>query len=262
MILELSDGSSALARGAAALLLGVHVAAGMVAIGFGATALFVAKGSSLHRQAGNGFLVSMLVMAGLGAAVSPFLPVANWGNVVAGVFACYLVATSWMTVRRPEGSSGRFEVGAIFVALGVVAGDVLLGLQAATSPTGAPDGTPMPAYFIFAAAAALACIGDLRLVFRRGVSGTARVTRHLWRMCLALLIACSSFFLGQQQVFPAVLRGSMLLLVPELAVLGAMLYWIILVPLARRSRRRAKVASSAEVGSELREAGALPRERA
>ncbi len=239
MILELSDGGSAVARGAAAVVLSLHVAAGMVGVSYGMVALFVTKGSRLHRRAGNGFLLAMLVMAGIGAVVSPFLPIANWGNVVAGVFTCYLVVTSWMTVRRREAGSGRFEVGALCVAFGITLGDVLLGLQAAASPMSAPDGTPVPAYFIFAAAGALATIGDLRLVVRGGITGNARIARHLWRMCLALFIACASFFLGQQQVFPASLRGSSLLLLPEFAVLGAMLYWLALVPLARWSRRRA-----------------------
>ena len=47
----------------------------------------------------------------------------------------------------------------------------------------------------------LAAIGDLRMLLRGGISGTSRITRHLWRMCYGLFIATGSFFLGQQQVF-------------------------------------------------------------
>lgn len=48
-------------------------------------------------------------------------------------------------------------------------------------------------------------------------------------MCVALLIAAFSFFLGQPQVFPRFLRGSALLLVPELAIVAAMIFWLIRV---------------------------------
>jgi uncharacterized membrane protein len=238
MILEFSDGGSAMARAAAAIILGLHIAAGIAGVSYGMVALFVSKGSRLHRRAGHGFLLAMLVMAGIGGAVSPFLPIANWGNVVAGVFTCYLVLTSWMTVRFPAGGGSRFAMGALIVALAITAGDALLGLRAAASPAIAPDGTPVPAYFIFAAAGALAALGDLRLIMRGSITGPARINRHLWRMCLALFIACASFFLGQPQVFPPPLRGSPVLLLPEVAVLGAMLYWLAIVPLWGGARRR------------------------
>jgi hypothetical protein len=45
-------------------------------------------------------------------------------------------------------------------------------------------------------------------------------------MCFALFIAAGSFFLGQQQVFPASVRGSPLLFVPVLAVLALMIFWV------------------------------------
>jgi hypothetical protein len=51
-------------------------------------------------------------------------------------------------------------------------------------------------------------------------------------MCVALLIAAFSFFVGQQKVLPQSVQGSPLLLVPEIAVLGTMLYYIF------RTRRR------------------------
>jgi hypothetical protein len=48
-------------------------------------------------------------------------------------------------------------------------------------------------------------------------------------MCVALLIAAFSFFLGQPQVFPASVRGSALLYIPEIAVLGLMIFWLVRV---------------------------------
>jgi hypothetical protein len=42
----------------------------------------------------------------------------------------------------------------------------------------------------------LAAAGDVRMLLRGGVSGTKRISRHLWRMCFGLFIAAGSFFLG------------------------------------------------------------------
>jgi hypothetical protein len=101
--------------------------------------------------------------------------------------------------------------------------------MAAMRPTRLPSDGPTAAYFVFGSIAALAAALDLRLILRHGVFGVQRITRHIWRMCVALLIAAFSFFLGQQQVFPASVRGSPLLLVPEIAVLGAMIFWLVRV---------------------------------
>ena len=65
------------------------------------------------------------------------------------------------------------------------------------------------------------------MIVRRGISGTRRLTRHLWRMCVALLIGAASFFLGQPQFSPASLRGSFILFVPEIAILGLLVFWLI-----------------------------------
>lgn len=81
-MLEVSADSSWLSRGSAALVLGLHITAGIVGIVSGAAALAFRKGSPLHRRAGNWFFVSMLVMSLIGATASPFLPRPNWGNVV------------------------------------------------------------------------------------------------------------------------------------------------------------------------------------
>lgn len=242
MILEIGADGSWLARAAAATVLAAHITAGMVGIVSGATALIARKGAALHRRAGTWFFISMLVMATIGAVLAPFLPRPNWGNVVGGVFTLYLVATSWATIRRADGGAGGFAVAALLIAIGVVATDFTLGLKAAHAAPGARGEVPVPAYFVLAAAAALAACGDLRVLLRRGVRGPARVTRHLWRMCVALLIAASSFFLGQPQVFPQVLRRPLLLVLPELLIVGLLLFWLVRVQIVDRYRRKAVAA--------------------
>jgi multisubunit Na+/H+ antiporter MnhG subunit len=48
-------------------------------------------------------------------------------------------------------------------------------------------------------------------------------------MCFGLFIATGSFFLGQQQVFPAFLRGSIFLAVLAVMPFPVMSYWLIRV---------------------------------
>lgn len=79
----------------------------------------------------------------------------------------------------------------------------------------------MPAFpfFLFGIVGLLAAFLDLRMLRAGGLCGVARLTRHLWRMTFALLIAALSFFLGQAKVFPQAVRIPGFLALPVLAVL-------------------------------------------
>lgn len=244
MILELGAADSWLARGAAALALSAHITAGCVGIASGAVALLVRKGSRLHGRAGTLFFGSILAMSAIGAVLSPFLPRPDWGNVVGGAFTFYLVATAWATVKRLPGTIGRFEFGAFLAGSAVAALSLGLGIHTANAAVRDPGAPPLAAYFVFGTIATIAAAMDLRLLVRGGVAGVARITRHLWRMCVALLIAVLSLFLGQQQVFPAALRGSPLLFLPELAVLGSLVFWMVRVRFGRRFRHDAGAIAS------------------
>jgi uncharacterized membrane protein len=94
MILQVSAESSWLVRGAAALVLAVHIGAAGIALLSGAAALLFRKGQRLHRIASNVFLVSMLTMCAIGGCVAPFLPQPQWTSVFVAVLTSYLVATS------------------------------------------------------------------------------------------------------------------------------------------------------------------------
>lgn len=216
----------------------IHVAAGGVGIVSGFVALLVAKGGPMHRQAGTVFLVSMLTMAGLAAVLA-----ALGGqklNTIAGTFTAYLVTTAWTTVRRGE-TSRRIDLAAMLVAFAVAAAGFMLGGFAAASPFGLEDADPSSGrepglYFAFAILGTLAGALDLRALRRGGANGVARLARHLWRMCLALFIAAGSFFFGQADEIPQALHGPHLM-VPPLAALALMAFWLVRVrlPSSRRT---------------------------
>ena len=66
----------------------------------------------------------------------------------------------------------------------------------------------------------VAAWGDFKTLRAGGVMGPRRINRHLWRMCAGMLIAVMSFFLGQQDEMPQQIRGSLLLWLPILTVIG------------------------------------------
>jgi uncharacterized membrane protein len=231
VILHVSPNAPVLVRDAASLILMLHIGGGATALASGAAAMILRKGARWHRLAGTLFVMSMLVMAGIGAAVAMALPQRT--SVISGVFTLYLVTTGWMTVRRRAGSVGDFELAAAFVALTVSLAEALFGFQALRGGRGLIDGVPPAADFAFATIAALAAIWDFGVIIDGGLFGPRRLARHLWRMGLALFIGTTSLFLGQSQVFPAALRDSPLLIVPPLAVLGLMIFWIARVRLSR-----------------------------
>jgi len=224
-------------RAATTAVLALHVSAGCTGIASGFAAVLLKKGQRAHQVAGTIFFVSMLTMSAIGAVVSPMLgdPVSS----TMGVFTFYMVATAWMTVQRPAGRVGRFEIGALAAVLGVAVTFAILARIGQLSPKGVIGGQPYVLGYVFGGLA-LAMGGlDLRMILRGGVAGVQRVARHLWRMCFALFVASGSLFLGQPQVFPKFLRGSPLLIGLAVAPLAFLIFWMIRVRWPRRSGVRA-----------------------
>jgi uncharacterized membrane protein len=240
MVLQPPPGSPEWLRVAAVTVLVLHVSGGLTGIASGATALIARKGGKVHRVAGKIFFGSMLVMSGIGAVGAAMFP--QWTSVVGGVFALYLVITGWAAVLRREGSVGLVDYAAFPLAAGAAVLSMSLGIEGMSSPDGTIEGLPYQPSLVFAALAALAAVCDIRVIVNRGVFGAARITRHLWRMSLAMFIATGSLFLGQPKVFPVWIRHSPVMLLPELAVVGLLLFWLIRVrflgtPRPRLARR-------------------------
>jgi len=206
-------------------LLIFHVTAGVLAMLAGAAAISFRKGSRWHGKAGNIFVVAMLCMAAAASTLAYMKHQPN--NVFGGFLTIYMVATAWATARRRAGETGVLDwVGSLFaLTLGVLS--VIHGFQKVTGRVPS-DGVPAFMDFFMGSVILLAGVGDLRMLVR-GISGKRRIARHLWRICFGWFIATGSFFLGQQQVFPAWLRGSPALLVPALLPLGLLIFWMIRV---------------------------------
>jgi uncharacterized membrane protein len=203
-------------------LLILHILAGTVGLLSGTFAIAVRKGSRLHRASGNIFTVAMLTLAS--SALCLAIMKSQHGNIIGSIITFYMIATAWLAGRRR--GIGRLDLAALLVGTGGAVAVITLGVWTLRHPD---KNAPAAMCFFLAAVLLLAAAGDIRMLARGGISGRPRVTRHLWRMCFGLFFATGSFFLGQQQVFPAFLRGSIFLTVLALLPFPLMIYWLIRV---------------------------------
>ena len=205
-------------------ILFIHICAGTIGLLSGAAALFFRKGSVRHITAGKVLVISMLIL-GVSATLLAYLK-QDWANILGGPTTIYFVATAWMTLRRKEGETGRFEIVAFLVALAGFSVNLAAVFQAENREMLVEAGLPTGLPYIFAALWAVAAAGDLRLILRGGISGAKRIARHLWRMCFAVFVATGSLFLGQMQVFPEFIRETIILFVLAFAPLILMIFWL------------------------------------
>jgi len=117
-------------------------------------------------------------------------------NFGGGIFTFYLILTAWVTARRRNGGTSRFDWVAMLIplALGIFAW--ISGIKALRNHEDLPGGVPVGMHLFMASVMLLAAAGDARMLSRGGIFGTQRIVRHLWRMCFGLFIAAGSFFLG------------------------------------------------------------------
>src|ERR1700704_1873496 len=161
-------------------LLPIHIAAGGLALVFGAVALSVKKGGTVHRRGGLLFVYAMLVM-GTTAAIL--------GNVGGGLMAIYFVVTALTTVRPVSPWTRRINVAALVLVAGLASLDILGGVKAFNSPRGSLNGVPFAMFFFLATIMILAAIGDVRIMRFGLPRGGARPARHPLPVGFALVLA-------------------------------------------------------------------------
>ena len=183
-------------------LLYAHIGGGILGLASGGLASLSKKGSTLHRAAGKVFFISMCVCYLIGALVSPFLESQQSTNFVASILALYLLITGVNAARRKQFTAGKTEWFGLLIAVLITVLGATFMLIANSSPEGSFDGSPPQAYILFIVTGGLAAIGEVNVLLRKHLSTNARITRHLWRMCLSFFIASGSLFFGQMQLFP------------------------------------------------------------
>lgn len=218
----------------------VHIWAGIFALPAGTAAMVFRKGSPRHVLAGRVFVGCMLTMAAAGAYLAFLKHQAD--NVGGGMLTFYLIGTAWLTARRKDGETSRFDWIALLIPLTIGVLIWISGINVVRSGGSSPDGVPVGMTFFMGSICLLAAAGDVRMLVRRGVFGTKRIARHLWRMCFGLFIAAGSFFLGGNnrplrllssagvgRHLPAVLFSTTLYLILTLLPLILLVFWLVRV---------------------------------
>jgi hypothetical protein len=214
------------------MLLPIHIAAGMLAIILGFTALFVKKGGNLHRRSGLLFVYAMVVM-GATASIMEFLKDPHAGNVVAAIMSVYFVGTALTTVRPASRATRAIDIAALIVAAGLALLSIVGGIKGVNTPGLSSGGVPFRTIgvmsFFLATILTLAAAGDVRVMLSGPLLGGRRLARHLWRMCFALFIAAGSFFSIKHRVakiLPEPFTTGPMRALPIVVLFGAMFYWL------------------------------------
>jgi hypothetical protein len=132
------------------------------------------------------------------AAVAVYLAIVRHqpNNIGGGILTFYLIGTAWLTARRRDGETSRFDWVALLIPLTIGILLWMTGVKVLRSGHSSLDGVPVGMTFFMGSVMLLAAAGDVRMLVRGGVAGVKRISRHLWRMCFGLFIASGSFFLG------------------------------------------------------------------
>jgi hypothetical protein len=217
-----------------------HICAGTSGLLSGTAAMSFRKGSPRHVLAGKVFVASMLTMAV--AAVYLAIVRHQPNNIGGGILTFYLIGTAWLTARRRDGETSRFDwlVLLIPLALGILTW--INGIKIVHSGAGSQDGVPVGMTFFMGSVMLLAAVGDIRMLVGPGVRGAKRIARHLWRMCFGLFIAAGSFFLGPSnrplrllsavglgQQLPQALFSTTLYSILTILPLIMLIYWLVRV---------------------------------
>lgn len=222
-------------------LYAAHIIGGSVGLLAGYLALYTSKGAPLHRRAGMAFVYALLGMCLAGALIAGVRDVEPAVNIPAAAITAYMVLTALAAVREP----GRHYRAAHAACLSMAIAIVLSQGWAlySTLAWGAHARGYLFPFVMFGGVAAIAAVGDVRLLRNGPPQGSQRIARHLWRMCFALFVAAMSFFIGQARVIPEPIRIMPLLAMPVLAVLLTMFYWLWRVRVRRSLRGMAGLRS-------------------
>jgi uncharacterized membrane protein len=204
----------------------VHIVGASLALFFGYVALFSPKGGPLHRRLGRFFVYAIAVMCAGGFVIALVKNVAPEVNIPAATLTSYLAITALTTVRPVTRGIRRLELGALLLALGLGLTCVTLAIVAMVGGASPMGLTTFP-FLLFGSIGLLGATGDIRVLRTGRPHGPARLHRHLWRMCIALWIAATSFFFGGEERVPEFLRNNTpLRTLPVLAVMLVMFYWM------------------------------------
>jgi hypothetical protein len=168
----------------------VHILGGTVGLLSGTAAMVFRKGSPRHVLAGKVFVASMLTMG----AFATYLAITRHqpNNIGGGILTVYLIGTAWLTARRRDGETSRFDWVALLIPLTLGILSWIGGIKVVRSGASSQDGVPVGMTFFMGSVMLLAAAGDVRMLARRCIWNKAHraasVADVLWA------VYCSGVF--------------------------------------------------------------------
>jgi hypothetical protein len=170
------------------------------------------------------FVYAILLMGVTGTALALIRDKAPAVNIPAAMLTSYAAFTALTAVRPSLAGLRSLNLATLLIALAVGTASLAFGVEAIMNG-GERDGIPAFPFFMFGSVGLLGAFGDYRVVTRGARTGTVKVARHLWRMCFALFVASISLSV-RTQIVPRAIRGYPVLMIPVIAVLVTMIYWL------------------------------------
>ena len=147
----------------------VHICAGTVGLFSGTAAMSFRKGSPRHVLAGKIFVASMLTMAVLAVYLAIVRHQPN--NIGGGIITFYLIGTAWLTARRRDGETSRFDWVVLLIPLTLGILTWMNGIKVVRSGASSQDGVPVGMTFF---------MGSVMLLAGRGRRSHAAARRRFW----------------------------------------------------------------------------------
>src|SRR6202050_4633909 len=119
----------------------VHICAGSLGLLSGTAAMCFRKGSPRHALAGNVFVAAMLTMGALAVYLAIVRQQPN--NIGGGILTVYLIGTAWLTARRRDGETSRFDWVVLLIPLTLGILTWMNGLKVVHSGGSSQDGGPV-----------------------------------------------------------------------------------------------------------------------
>jgi hypothetical protein len=217
-----------------------HICGGSLGLLSGTAAMAFRKGSPGHVLAGKVFVASMFTMGVFATYLAITRNQPN--NIGGGILTVYLIGTAWLTARRKDGETSRWDWVALLIPLTLGILSWMTGIKVVRSGASSQDGVPVGMTFFMGSVMLLAAAGDVRMLVSGGLAGAKRIARHLWRMCFGLFIASGSFFLGGSnrplrllstvgigKYLPRALFNTTLYLVLTVLPLILLIFWLVRV---------------------------------
>src|SRR5208282_6806879 len=134
--------------------------AGTLGLLSGTAAMCFRKGSPRHVLAGRVFVASMLTMAVLAVYLAIVRHQPN--NIGGGILTFYLIGTAWLTARRKDGETSRFDWVALLIPLALGSLTWINAIRVVRSGASSQDGVPVGMSFFMGSVMLLAAAGDAR----------------------------------------------------------------------------------------------------